>query len=72
MDGVETCLPSPIGLFAARGYDSVSIRQIANAARVTNPQIYRRFSDKRTLYLSACGSVLGTMASRSSIRTMPE
>ncbi|QJC22412.1 TetR/AcrR family transcriptional regulator [Arcanobacterium buesumense] len=37
-------------LFAARGYDAVSIEEIANAADVSKPVIYEHFGGKEGLY----------------------
>lgn len=41
-------------LFAERGYDAVTIREVATAARVQLSDIYRHFDDKRALYKAAC------------------
>jgi AcrR family transcriptional regulator len=51
-------------MFADRGFDAVTTRQIASAANVTFPMMYRHFNDKRTLYLAACGSALGRVAEK--------
>ena len=37
-------------LFSKKGYDAVSIREIAEAAGVTKPAIYYYFEGKKTLY----------------------
>lgn len=37
-------------LFSKKGYDAVSIREIAEAARVTKPAIYYYFNGKKDLY----------------------
>ncbi|MEN1729289.1 MAG: TetR/AcrR family transcriptional regulator [Pseudomonadota bacterium] len=39
-------------LFSARGFDAVSIRDIAEATGLTNPALYRHFSSKQALGLS--------------------
>lgn len=38
------------GLFASRGYDAVSIEEIAHAAEVSKPVIYEHFGGKEGLY----------------------
>jgi AcrR family transcriptional regulator len=45
-------------LFAQRGFDAVTTRQIAAGANVKFPVMYRHFHNKRTLYLTAFGSAL--------------
>jgi len=39
------------GLFASRGYDGVSMREIAEACQITKPNIYYYFKDKESLYV---------------------
>lgn len=39
-------------LFGERGYDGVTIEQIADAAGITKPIVYRHFSSKKDLYLA--------------------
>lgn len=39
-------------LFGRRGYDGVTLEQIAEAAGVTKPIVYRHFDSKQDLYLS--------------------
>lgn len=56
-DGVATrakLLGVAIDLFAERGHDGVSMRDIAAAGGATLPAIYYHFGDKRALYLAAC------------------
>jgi AcrR family transcriptional regulator len=43
-----------IRLFAERGFDGVSVRDIAAACGANLPTIYYFFGDKRSLYLQAC------------------
>lgn len=40
-------------LFLARGYDHVSVADIAKAAGVTGPSIYRHFADKQAILFAA-------------------
>src|ERR687898_2413131 len=39
-------------LFGERGYDGVTLDEVAAAAGVTKPILYRHFDDKRALYLA--------------------
>jgi AcrR family transcriptional regulator len=50
----EHLLEIAIELFARRGFDGVSIRDIAAKTGATLPVIYYHFGDKRGLYLEAC------------------
>ena len=43
-----------IELFALRGFDGVSVRDVARAVGVTMPTLYHHFGDKRRLYLESC------------------
>jgi AcrR family transcriptional regulator len=43
-------------LFAQRGYDSVSMREIAEACDITKANIYYYFKDKESLYLQVLES----------------
>lgn len=49
----EEILDQSIPLFAASGYDGVSMREVANAVGVTPSALYYHFSDKEQLYLDA-------------------
>ncbi|MET0987534.1 MAG: helix-turn-helix domain-containing protein, partial [Steroidobacteraceae bacterium] len=51
-------------MFADRGFDAVTTREIAKEAKVTFPMMYRLFHDKRGLYLASCGSVLGRISGK--------
>jgi AcrR family transcriptional regulator len=51
-------------MFADRGFDAVTTREIAKAAAVTFPVMYRHFADKRALYLTAFGSALASADAR--------
>lgn len=48
----ETILAAGAGLFAARGYDGTSLDDVAAAAGVTKPILYRHFASKQDLYLA--------------------
>jgi AcrR family transcriptional regulator len=49
-------------LFAARGFDGVSMDDIAKAAGVNKAMIYYHFADKLTLYRSIVGDGIHTMS----------
>jgi len=51
----EEVLERSIPLFAAAGFDGVSMRDIAVAVGVTPAALYHHFSDKEQLYLGAIG-----------------
>jgi AcrR family transcriptional regulator len=46
---VDTILSEALRLFAAKGYDATSVREIAEAARVAKPTIYYYFESKEGL-----------------------
>ena len=51
----ESCLKilhKSVPLFAAKGFDGVSMRDIARAVGVKAPALYNHFSDKQSLYLA--------------------
>jgi TetR/AcrR family transcriptional regulator len=54
-------LREALALFAAHGYEGVSVRQIAAAAGVTLPLIYHYFPDKQAVYDAAVQSAFGYM-----------
>lgn len=47
--GKDRILLAARNLFAARGFDGVTIRDIGEAAGLTNPALYRHFRDKEAL-----------------------
>jgi AcrR family transcriptional regulator len=49
-DNKQKILDSAARLFAAKGYDGVSVREIAEASDVTKPVIYYYFKNKEDLY----------------------
>ena len=57
----ERLLNVALQLFAQKGFESTSIREIASAAQVTKPTIYYYFKSKEGLYLELldhlCGSI---------------
>ncbi|MEW6648505.1 MAG: TetR/AcrR family transcriptional regulator [Pseudomonadota bacterium] len=59
-EGARAILAAAEGLFASRGYDAVSMNEIARAAGVSKANVFHHFSTKRTLYLevlrSACAN----------------
>lgn len=48
-------------LFAQKGFESTSVREIASAAEVTKPTIYYYFKNKEGLYLELLDHVCGTI-----------
>ncbi|HKZ72994.1 MAG TPA: TetR/AcrR family transcriptional regulator [Steroidobacteraceae bacterium] len=50
----EQILQIATELFSQKGFDGVSVRDVARAARVTLPTIYHHFGDKRSLYMESC------------------
>jgi AcrR family transcriptional regulator len=50
--GSERLLGVATALFARKGYDAVSIRDIASEADVTLSSLYHHFGDKRQLYIA--------------------
>jgi TetR/AcrR family transcriptional regulator len=51
-------------LFSARGFDGVSVDDIADAAGVNKAMIYYHFADKLTLYRTVVADMLGAVAQR--------
>jgi AcrR family transcriptional regulator len=62
----ETLIRAASELFAQRGYDHVSLDQVAERAGVTKVIVYRHFGSKKDLYLQLLGvhrdQLLGTLA----------
>lgn len=50
----EQILQIATELFSRKGFEGVSVRDVASAARVTLPTIYHHFGDKRSLYMESC------------------
>lgn len=50
MDSCAAILASARSVFAQKGYDGTSMREVAAAAGVNNAMIYYHFKDKRELY----------------------
>src|SRR6202012_2881332 len=49
-------------LFAKRGFDGVSIREIADAAGIMGPSLYHHFSSKNEIYLEVHKAALDRAA----------
>ncbi len=47
---LERILRAAVSVFAQRGYDGASLREVAEAAGVTKPTVYNHFGSKATLY----------------------
>jgi AcrR family transcriptional regulator len=50
------------GLFATRGYDGTSLRQIADGAGIKEPGLYNHFAGKQALYEAVLHRALNPMA----------
>jgi TetR/AcrR family transcriptional regulator len=59
-------------LFAERGYEGVSIADIAAASGVAKPSVLYHFADKETLWKSAVDTLWAMPASREKLETMLE
>ncbi len=46
----DTILSTAAELFAARGFDTITMRDIAGACQIKAPSLYNHFADKKTLY----------------------
>ena len=53
-----------VGLFAARGYDGVSMDEIATAAGVTKPVLYDHFQSKQALFKAVLAAIRDDLISR--------
>lgn len=51
-------------LFARRGYNGVSVREIAEAAGILGGSLYHHFASKKQIYLEAHGAALDQAAAR--------
>jgi AcrR family transcriptional regulator len=58
------------GLFAERGFASVSVDEIAAKAGLTKGAVYYQFKDKRDLFRAACSAVIDEIVARVSTGTM--
>jgi len=47
---LERILRAAVSVFAQRGYDGASLREVAEAAGVTKPTLYNHFGSKASLY----------------------
>jgi len=53
----EQILAVGVGVFAANGYHSTSMNEVAEAAGVTKPVLYQHFASKRELYRELLGEI---------------
>lgn len=63
-DGLARILEVAEQLFAARGYDAVSIQDIADAATVSKANVFHHFGSKEKLYFSVLNTACGNAAQR--------
>lgn len=65
-NGARTILDAAKRLFAEKGFDAVSINQIARQANVSKANVFHHFSSKDALYLmvlkAACEETVGSLA----------
>jgi AcrR family transcriptional regulator len=60
----EKVIRAAVKVFSRKGYDGASMREIAQAARLTKPMIYYHFRNKKDLYLYILESQLEEFHSR--------
>src|SRR5918994_1221896 len=60
----ERILEAAAETFAARGYHSASVGQVAEAAGITKPVIYDHFASKRELFVELMETAREQLASR--------
>ena len=58
----EKILVQSAELFAQKGYDALSLRDIANACGMKAPSLYNHFKDKETLYRAVLQTVFSKQA----------
>jgi TetR/AcrR family transcriptional regulator len=63
-EGLARIVEVAVRLFAARGYDAVSIQDIADAARVSKANVFHHFGSKEKLYFSVLNSACRNSAQR--------
>ena len=63
-DRRESILVAAAERFAARGYDATTLDEIAAAAGVTKPILYRHFGSKQDLYLALLARHAGPQSHR--------
>lgn len=51
-------LDAALGLFATRGYDATSVREICEAAGITKPTLYHFFGNKEGVFLAMAGGTI--------------
>ncbi len=63
-DTRERLLETAIELFSDKGYNGVSLREIAGAVGITPPALYNHFPNKATLYRAAVAAAFEDKAQR--------
>jgi TetR/AcrR family transcriptional regulator len=63
-EGLTRIVEVAVRLFAARGYDAVSIQDIADAAAVSKANVFHHFGSKEKLYFSVLNTACGHAAER--------
>jgi TetR/AcrR family transcriptional regulator len=60
----ERILQSALGLFASKGYDATSVREICEASGITKPTLYHFFGSKEGVYRALVDGALGRFRTR--------
>ena len=60
-------LDAATGLFLRAAYDAVQMDDIARAAGVAKPTVYRHFATKEALFLEALAAVLGELRAKAAV-----
>jgi TetR/AcrR family transcriptional regulator len=63
-EGLTRIVEVAVRLFAARGYDAVSIQDIADAAGVSKANVFHHFGSKENLYFTVLNTACGNAAER--------
>lgn len=75
LSGRDRILAAARKLFSARGFDSVTIRDIGSESGLSNPALYRHFPDKEALgvelYRQCYGRMLARVEAASDLRADP-
>jgi AcrR family transcriptional regulator len=67
----DRLLKVALQLFAQKGFESTSVREIASAAEVTKPTIYYHFKSKEGLYLELLDYLCGTIENTVMLSLVP-
>ena len=71
-DTKESILKAALGLFAVKGYEAVSVSQIAGTLGMTKGALYKHYKNKRDIFDSIFTYVCELDAERSRKRSFPK